>query len=155
MRELRIGTVEWAVGIFCLGSGALMLVAPHHYVPFNYAGPRSYLPAIGLALLLGGLALLATVTLRPARRYVIAAHTLGGLALLAVATTFLLIGGWPSAAIWGGLGCGVLLAPLVAGGLPGQEPAHHGSFFALMLGLDLTLFGLVLLPHRPVPSASI
>ena len=80
------------------------------------------------ALLLGGLALLAAVTLRPPRNYVIAAHTLSGLALLAVATTFLLVGGWPSAVIWGGLGCGAVLAPLLAGGHPAaRRPAMAAS----------------------------
>jgi PAS domain S-box-containing protein len=156
IRQLRIGTVEWAVGIFCLGSGALMLVAPHHYVPFNYAAPRAYLPAIGLALLLGGLALLAAVMLRPPHRYVIAAHTLSGLALLAVATTFMLVGGWPSAVIWGWLGCGAILAPLLAGGHAAARPTSRGSFFALMLGSDLALFGLVLVvaPHLFQASAA-
>jgi len=62
---VRIRSLQWAIGLFCVVLGALILVAPHRFSPIAFAPLAAYRPWIAGWLSLGGFALVAVAGLQP------------------------------------------------------------------------------------------
>src|SRR5215218_7948017 len=82
---VRIRSLQWAIGLFCVVLGTLILVAPHRFSPIAFAPLVPHRPWIASWLLLGGLALVGVAGLAPRRALVTAAHGLASLAVLVLA----------------------------------------------------------------------
>src|SRR5579884_1033884 len=116
MRELRISSLQWAVGVFCAVIGALLLVVPHEFEsPIEQAFELS-LPWWGTSFLLAGWILISIAALSHGmpRWLLFAAHFPAGAGLTLIAGTTASNYGWADTAIYSVLGLGTLLAPLVA-----------------------------------------
>src|SRR6266849_1641626 len=92
--ELRISSVQWAVGGFSAAIGALMLVEPFQFAAPGYAPLRPYLAWWGLGFVLAGMSLLAVAALAPRFRFLFLAHLWAGGMLLVLAVGFALGGSW-------------------------------------------------------------
>jgi len=172
MRELRISSLQWAVGIFCAVIGALLLVVPHQFEsPIEKALELSP-PWWGTSFLLAGWILIgiAALSYGMPRWLLLAAHLPAGAGLLLIAGTTASDYDWIDTAVYGVLGLGTLLAPLLAE-LPrttaaetsttdpserdaaGRAPAEAnavpangaGEILALVIGLASVAAGLVLI----------
>lgn len=105
-----VGALRAAVGLFCTGVGALMLILPHQYQSATYATISSHLAAWGTLFLLIGPIMLA-VGMAPSRRALtIAAHLTTGVVLLVFASGFAATGGWTGAVCYGVIGLATALA---------------------------------------------
>jgi signal transduction histidine kinase len=94
MRDVRLCTLQWAVGALCAATGALMFVAPHHFSAPTYAWLQPGLRWWGAWFLLAGIALLGMVALTRRRTLAVTAHLLSGLALLGMAISLIQAGAW-------------------------------------------------------------
>ncbi|MBI4491858.1 MAG: PAS domain-containing protein, partial [Chloroflexi bacterium] len=148
---LRIGTLQWAIGVYCMLMGALMLLAPHQFDAPAYAVLRSHLPWWGTTFLLAGIALVSVNALAPrgmgdppSRPYVVAAHILAGTALLLLASGFAITYAWSGTALFATLGLATGLAPLLARAEE-RHPVSEGDLFALVMGAGSVLTGLIIL----------
>src|SRR5437867_4063276 len=131
MNATRIGTLQWATGVYCALLGALILVAPHQFRTPDYAGSQLRLPWWGGAILLAGIGLLSVPVLKPAQALRAAAHVVAGTVLLTLAAAFAAAGGWTAAAGNAVLGGGLILAGLMVRRLGGQA-----GVFGLLMGLS-------------------
>src|SRR5262249_34482334 len=148
MRDVRIGSLEWAIGTYCAVVGALMLVVPHQFDEVVYAAIREHAPAWGALFALTGCALIAVAALMPRRSVVIAVHFVAGTVVLVIASVATGANDWPITASLVILGAGTLIAPLLPGAVsrtPGDAAAAQSeSPGEGNRGLDLlpVLFGL-------------
>ncbi|MBI3979328.1 MAG: hypothetical protein HY331_14185, partial [Chloroflexi bacterium] len=118
MHSPRPDTLDVAVGVFCLLTGALMLVAPHQFGAGTYALLQPNLPWWGFAFLLAGSALLAAILMH--HRWLTAAtHLFAAAALLGLAAGSVATGTWTGAANYAVLGLGTAIAGLLAQGSGG------------------------------------
>jgi PAS domain S-box-containing protein len=170
MRELRISSLQWAVGVFCALIGALLLVVPHQFESPVETGLGLNLPWWGASFLLAGWILvgIAALSHRMRRSLVFAAHFPAGAGLLLIAGTTFSAYDWIDTAIYTVLGLGTMLAPLLvrdprAAGAEERPGAGHadapdgfagkrapaatatGDLLALIMGLGSCLAGLLLL----------
>ncbi|MBA2447697.1 MAG: response regulator [Chloroflexi bacterium] len=155
MRDFRIDTLRWAVGVFCAVIGALMLVAPHQFAAPSYAPLRPYLPWWGAAFLLAGAALVDVAAVARPRPQAIAAHLLGGAIILALAYGFAVTGVWTGTSNYTVLGLGTVLAALLTGVPQHSRPQYSRDLFALLMGVGGALTGLVMLVFPEQFSASL
>src|SRR5438874_5082732 len=117
MRDVRIGSLEWAIGTYCAVVGALMLVVPHQFDEVVYAAIREHAPAWGALFALTGCALIAVAALMPRRSIVVAVHFVAGTVVLVIASVATGANDWPITASLVILGAGTLVAPLLSGAL--------------------------------------
>src|SRR5262245_58349197 len=110
---VRIRSLQWAIGLFCVVLGALILVAPHRFSPVAFAPLAAYRPWIASWLLLGGFALVGAAGLEPRRALVIAAHCLASSAVLSLAWGGARIGSPSSVVLYGLPALVTLAAPLL------------------------------------------
>ncbi|MCC6629200.1 MAG: GAF domain-containing protein [Chloroflexi bacterium] len=143
MRDVRLCTLQWAVGALCAATGALIYVAPHHFGAPAYTWLQPGLRWWGALFLIGGVALLGTVALTRRRTLAVAAHVLSGLALLGMAISLIQAGAWIS-----GVNYLAVAVGLVAGlALPNRAgPADAGrDALAAVVGLGSAATGLLIL----------
>ena len=141
---LSITSLQWAVGLFCASTGALMLVAPHQFELVAYVASPAQLVWWGLALLSAGAGLIAVGTLAPRFRLVLATHLWAAGVLLALAAGFALSGQGGGAVNYVIIGLGTATAP----GLLRFRPDRgwlHGEAFSLLIGLGGMITGTLLL----------
>src|SRR5258708_37031027 len=124
--ELRIGSLQWAVGGFSAVIGTLMLVEPFQFAAPGYDPLRPYLAWWGLGFMLVGVSLFAVAALAPRFRFMCLAHLCAGGMLLGLAVSFAFGGSWV------GAGNNLVLGPGVvfAAPLPRRRPyaaALHGE----------------------------
>src|SRR5713226_6043827 len=112
--ELRISSLQWAVGGFSVAIGALMLVEPFQFGAPGYAPLRPYLAWWGIGFVLAGMSLLAVAALAPRFRFMFLAHLWAGGMLLMLAMAVALSGSWTATSNYLVLGLGIMLAPVVA-----------------------------------------
>src|SRR5262245_18067198 len=112
-RPIRISTLQWIIGAYCVIRGAMVLIVPHQFSTAFQVPLEPYLLWIGSTLLLGGGALIAAAAQLLSRGPRIVAHLLGGGALLQIALSSTLTGAWVGFASFLVLGTGTALAGLV------------------------------------------
>ena len=143
-----VGTLRAAVGLFCTGVGALMLILPHQYQSATYATISSHLASWGTLFLLIGPVMLA-VGVAPSRRALtIAAHLTTGVVLLVFASGFAATGGWTGAVCYGVIGLATALAAFpqrVPRWVAAQRPDLAVVAMAIVAVLDGVAF--LLLPE--------
>src|SRR3982751_5574306 len=100
MLSMRIVSLHWAVGTYCLLVGALMFVAPHQFDAPTYDAVRPLLRAWGALFLLSGAGLVVAATLVVSRSVSILAHVSASIALLALAYGFAITGSWTGLVVY-------------------------------------------------------
>ena len=111
--QVRIGTLQWTVGVFCVVTGALMLGAPHHFNAVAYAVLRPGLAWWGGVFLLAGAGLIGVAVLAPRRSWTTSVHLVASGALLLLAAGFASTGGVISLSNYGLLGLALLAVALL------------------------------------------
>lgn len=144
-RDMRIGALQWAVGVFCAATGVLMLVAPHQYPLPEYATLRPHLIWSGGLFVLAGAALMMVPARRPRRSLEVAAHLVGGSALLALAVGFIESGIWTGTVNYSVLALATTLAPHLQRPRDSRRPTEEGDLFALAVGVGAAVNGLLFL----------
>src|SRR5688500_4779898 len=109
MRDIRIGTLQWAVGSFCSAIGALALVAPHQFAGPTFAFLQADIGSWGAVLFTAGVALVACAALSAPRSLVTVAHLFAGAVLLFLAGGFAATGGWSGTVVYSVLGAGTVV----------------------------------------------
>ena len=142
---MRIGTLQWAVGVFCAATGALMLVAPHQYPLPENAALRPRILWLGGFFVLAGAALVGVPARRPRRSLEAAAHIVGGSALLALAVGFIESGIWTGTVNYGVLALATAMAPHLHRIGESRRTAEAGDLFALAVGVGAAVNGLLFL----------
>src|SRR5688572_8186059 len=95
-RAIRADGLRQAVGLFNLLLGALFIVAPHRLDGPMYAGIGQYASGLGVALIVGGMALIGANVLALPRPFVVATHFVAGISLLLVSLGFAAVPFWPA-----------------------------------------------------------
>ena len=144
LRDIRVGTLEWAAGAFCALIGALMLIAPHQFEGPAFAALRPHLPWWGTVFLLAGAALLAVAALAPRRAIAAVVDVFGGTALLLLAQGFIVSGAWTGVATYTVLGLGLIAAALAPRNRPDPATAEV-DLFVVVLGLSAVVSGSIIL----------
>lgn len=143
-RYLRVLTLQWAIGCFCLVVGALMCIVPHQFSSPSFSLIRPSLPWAGGIYLAAGIGLVGAAALQPRHSLVIAAHGVAGSALLFYAFMLLRTGTWSGWPIYLVLGLGTIAAAVLpVYGWPG--PRMDGDMFAILIALCAVSNGLVML----------
>ncbi len=145
LRDMRIGTLQWVMGVFCAITGILMVVAPHQYRIPEYAALKPYLPWSGGLMILAGAALLGVATVRARGAINVVAHLLGAAALLALAGGFVESGIWTGTVEYTLLALATSLAPLLASPREPAQTKGRGDLFALAIGAATAINGLLFL----------
>jgi signal transduction histidine kinase len=144
---LYVGSLRWALGIFAVLIGVLMLIVPHQFGSIAFLALQPLLPWAGLIFVAVGAALMATAALQPPLPLVVAAHLAASAALLFLVAIF--VRSQTSAALpfYSVLSLCVLLAVLLpdARGQGMPEPRRRGDLFALAIGLATAATGLLML----------
>jgi signal transduction histidine kinase/HAMP domain-containing protein len=148
MRDVRLCTLQWAVGALCAVTGALIYVAPHQFSAPVYATLQPELRWWAGLFLLAGLALLGTVALSTRRALVLTAHLLGAVALLGLALSLLRAGAWIGGLNYLTLGLGLAAGPLLAARWPPAVPVRGRDALALLIALGSTTTGAAILLSR-------
>jgi signal transduction histidine kinase len=142
MSSLRTSSLHWASGLLLAIFGLLVLVAPHQFASPVYTTLQPLLALWGVAFLVVGAGLIATVTLVARRLWVVAARLGSGCMLLVLSFGFWWAGGWTGMVAYGMLGLGCL----AAAGLPAQSPRRpQRDALALLIGLTNLLNGLLII----------
>ena len=141
---LGAGPLRWTLGLFCGFVGALALVAPHQLGYFPFEGFRTYLPLLGVLMLVTSVGLLAVAMARPRRAVMVAVHALAGIALMVMAVGFGRGGGWSGAVFYAALGLGAGIAPF----LPSRRYDRGGldacgDLMSLLMGVGAVASGLL------------
>jgi PAS domain S-box-containing protein len=145
-RMIRIDTLQWFIGSYIALRGALMLVAPHTLTGSHVFVPiQPYLLWLGTLQVVGGAALIAAAALAPKRSLVQIAHLLAGVSLLQASIGHILAGTWTGAAGFGVLALGTAIAPFLARAQWHTPKASDIDWFACLMGMRLTLDGLIML----------
>ena len=92
-QAIRLGTLRWVVGVYCVIRGAMVLIVPHQFNITFQTSFEPYFALIGGALLAGGTALIAAAGRTLAPGLALAAHLLAGAAIGQIALTAVLTGG--------------------------------------------------------------
>jgi signal transduction histidine kinase len=142
---VRIATLKWAGGIFCVILGAMMLALPDQFEVRAFAALAPHAPWSGAAFLLGGGGLLIAGTFALPRWLAVAPHFIAGCELLLLAHGYARAGVWTATTNIALLGVGIVLAPALAR-LPAARPdSHDRDLLALLLGLGAAFNGLAML----------
>src|SRR3954447_3089496 len=111
MRTYRIGSLQCAVGVFCVVVGVMVLVATHQFNAPAFAPLQPYRLWVGSWATLSGLALPAVAALQAGRALTLAAHFAAALAILALTWGAVQAGALGSVSVDVVLGWSVLIAP--------------------------------------------
>ncbi|HZO32777.1 MAG TPA: sensor histidine kinase [Chloroflexota bacterium] len=141
--NLRGAALQWATGLFCAFIGAQMLVVPHQFGAQAYDTLRPNMLVWGTATLLAGMAMIVVAATGGSRKLAVAAHVAVGAVLLLLAGELALTGGRFVTTIYGTLGVGTALAPLVTGGP--RAPVQTSDLFAIVIGVAVALIGAMML----------
>jgi signal transduction histidine kinase/HAMP domain-containing protein len=144
-RPIRVSTLQWIIGAYCVIRGAMVLIVPHQFSTTFQAPLEPYLLWIGSTLLLGGGALIAAGAQRLARAPRVVAHLLSGGALLQIAFSSTLTGAWVGFGSFLVLGVGTVLAGLLSPAAPGLATGEELDLYGLLMGLVVALTGVVFL----------
>lgn len=143
--QLRVATLRWAIGGFCLAIGALMCVVPHQFSSPAFALIRAYLPWVGNIYLAAGAALIGVAALRPRRSLTMAGHAAAGGALLFYALMFLSTAAWGAWPLYLALSLGTIGAGLLPSDRDRPASERGGDLFAIVMGICAVSVGLVML----------
>src|SRR5581483_2935574 len=142
---MRIRSLQWAFGLFCVVLGTLILVAPHRFSPVALVPLAPYRAWIASWLALGGCAVIGAAVLEPRRPFVVAAHWIAGSAVLVLAGAGALIGSPSTVGLYALPALAVLAAPFLADRRPPDASVPRPDLFSLMSGATAALSGLLLL----------
>ena len=140
-RLIRISTLQWIMGVYCIVRGAMVLIVPHQFTILFQPPLEPYTLWIGIGFVTGGVALIAAAARLLPRPLYVAAHLVAGAALLQVVLNAALGGLWSSVMSFTLLACGTAAAGL----LPPQRPPGRIDAFALLMALSTALTGVTLL----------
>jgi two-component system phosphate regulon sensor histidine kinase PhoR len=145
-------TLRWAVGIFAVLLGAMILIVPHRFESALYVALLPHLPAWGSAFLVTGTGLLAAAVLPRRSPAVITAHLAAGAVFLFAAHGFAASGAWLRVAAYAMLGVGVLAAPVIEARWPASRDAPGSDLLVLVIAAT-TILGSVsfLVPSMSLP----
>src|ERR1700730_13993334 len=107
---VHTGPLRCFVGLLCVTTGALMLVAPHQFSTAVYASIRPQLNLWGIGFVLAGMGLLGLIGFSPGRGIRIAVDLFGGGVLLILGFGFAREGGAAGAVFYGVLGLATVFA---------------------------------------------
>jgi PAS domain S-box-containing protein len=138
--ELRISTLQWAVGVYNILLGALMLVVPHQFSGPLWGALKDELPTIGYLFLLTGAALVNIPASGVSRSWSIPVHFAAAAVLLTLVCNNVLLGFWGGADLYAVLALGTILAPF-ATGMERQRRRYSSDFFALVFGTVCASYG--------------
>jgi signal transduction histidine kinase/HAMP domain-containing protein len=142
--RIRPALLRWAVSVFCVLTGALMLIAPHQFAGPSFAVLRPWLTEWGAAFVAAGVGLITTSATGMRGPFATAANVTAGLALLTLAVCLLLSGAWTGVAIYATFGAATLLSPLFdQSSAPGDESI---DLFVLTAAVAAVAIGIVLMP---------
>src|SRR5579884_315877 len=142
---MRIRSLQWAIGLFCVVLGALILVAPHRFSPVSLVPLAPYRVWIASWLALGGCALIGAAVLEPRRAVVLAAHLVASAAVLLLAGAGLLVSSPSTAALYGLPALTMLAAPFLGRPRPCGASMPGPDLLRLVSGATACLSGLLLL----------
>lgn len=148
MRRFRVGALQWAVGLYCVSIGTLMLITPHQFGSRTFVPLQPVLPQWGAALFLAGSALLYVAIFAPQRWFVIGTHMISGVMLLSLAYAFTTSRAWTGTTSYLVLGVGTCCAPFVAVS-ESSRPGVQRDLFSLMMATVAIVTGLVLVAVPP------
>lgn len=142
MKELRTGTLQWAIATFCLLMGALILVVPQPYAILSVEIFQHRLSFGTLWFFLAGAALICAALFAARPRFSVLAHLLAGgvLGILVMRLAALEI--WSEAIAFAILAAGITLPPLLERTRRLHPDTECGDLFALLLGLAAAAIGL-------------
>jgi signal transduction histidine kinase len=148
-QALRISTLQWIIGTYCVVRGAMVLIVPHQFNIVLQAQLEPYFPWIASALILGGVALIAAAAHVLPPLFAVFAHLLAGGAIVQLAYSSALTGAWNGFASFLLLGLGVAAGGLLAPGA-GHSPPERASartrridLFALIMAISAVLTGVI------------
>jgi PAS domain S-box-containing protein len=149
LADMRLTTLRWVNGVWCLLLGAIMFVVPHIFTGILYTYLQSITVVLGLAFLLAGAALLYVAVLTPSRWVTVSAHLLACSAFSVM--TYQVVRGVGTSTgmvVYGGLAVGNALAALLAGirkSEPEDRPAGASNdLFFWLVAVVAVLIGVVL-----------
>jgi PAS domain S-box-containing protein len=150
MRQLRFGTLEWSVGVYCVLTGALMLVVPHAFSVAAYATLQPHGLWWGSLFLVAGGALCGAAVLAPPRPVTTAAYLVAGGAVLLLASDGLRPGAWSETPTLSVLGVSLIVVALLPRNGRGTSPTaatppYGGDGFVLLVGATTLLSGILVL----------
>lgn len=143
-RVIRIDTLQWFISIYLIMRGAMMLILPHRLNTAVFVPIHSYFPWLGIFQVVGGAALITVNVLAPRRPMILLAHFVAAAALFQAMIGPLLTGNWTGVVLFGVLGMGTAIAPFLPIAPFRQKQLQALDLFALLMGLNLVAFGLLL-----------
>src|SRR5437868_14018845 len=132
MRELRITSLQWSVGVFCVVLGLLILVVSQQLNAPALAALQPYRLELGCWLTLSGLALFTVAALRAGRPLTAFVHVAAGGVLFLLVWSAMEGGAWGAAVASGVLAVATVVAPWVARSLPGGGTAMPRDFTSIV-----------------------
>lgn len=142
---MRLATLQWAGGIFCVTVGAITLAVPDQFEIHALPALAPYVPWSGVAFLLGGGGLLIAAVSAPPRWLAAGAHLIAGAALVLLAHRYAQDGRWSGATSCGLLGVGTMLAPMLSRRVEARPDSPDRDLLMLLLGLGAVVNGLLML----------
>ena len=148
--QLRIGTLQWAVGAYCLVVGAVALVAPHVAGAFLNASFAQYRAVEGMLFLAAGFALIGAAVTALRRALFMALHVFAGavLCMRALEIQFAYGGFYTGTSTHLLLGLGAALAPFAARARL-RDKAPRRSWLAFVITAVLIVNSLLVLRLPP------
>jgi len=142
---MRIVTLQWAVGSYCVLLGTMMISVPNQFEIPAFLALHAHLFWLGTGFLLTGFGLVAASARVLPQWLSVGVHAASGTFLLVQAHASAVTGAWPAAVNFGLLGLGTALAPLCAlrpdpGGADGGR-----DLFALVMGVAAAANGFIIL----------
>src|SRR5262249_4966483 len=128
MRELRITSLQWSVGVFCVVLGLLILVVSQQLNAPALAALQPYRLELGCCRPRSGLGLFPVPALRAGRTLRAFARVAAGGALFALVWSAMDGGAWGAVVASGVLAVATVVAPWVARSLPGGGTAMPRDF---------------------------
>jgi hypothetical protein len=144
--------LRFAVGLFCLLLGALVLVAPHKLAGQNFVVVRPMAPVLGVLLISGGMMLVGTNLLSVSRALFVAAHLIAAVPIGIFGVAYLAAANWHAAVLALGAAVWTVVAATVP---PHAGPIDRRSPYLLsvMLGTISLAFGATLIVERLVGAS--
>ena len=152
-RAIRADGLRQAVGLFNLLLGALFIVAPHRLDSPMYGGIGPYASSLGVALIVGGMALICANVLSLPRPFVVAAHVLAGVPLLLVSLGFATASFWPAAVTYLLAALGTVGVAIVPEGTNDHDPRPIRAL-AVTIAASAIVLSFVLIPTLIDPASA-
>jgi signal transduction histidine kinase len=148
MRNIRHEFLEWAVGIFCVLVGAMMLIVPHQFNTPSYSMLRPALDVWGVLFVMAGGLLLFTAVFKPHFGIVVFTHIAAGGLLLLLALGFAQVSALSGITHYTVLGLGTLFAPFLAK-YPSEAHRSDDAFGIVMaVAAAVTGFTIFFFPNQ-------